>query len=71
MMEMDEALEKALQRVVNEENLKYIPQLEEVLTLAQQKERILAAEILGGLATTSCLGHNFCVLKRLILFIAP
>lgn len=54
-MQMEEELELALQRVVNEKQYKYIPQLEQVLTLAQQKERILATQILGGL-TNSLMG---------------
>lgn len=68
-MELEEELEMALQRVVNEKQLKYIPQLEHALTLAQQKERILAAQILGGLTShfvwvTSyplCECEKFCV----------
>lgn len=46
-MKMEEELELALQRVVNEKQYKYIPQLEHILTLAQQKERILATQILA------------------------
>lgn len=48
-MQMEEELGMALQRVVNEKQYKYIPQVEHVLTQAQQKERILATQILGGL----------------------
>lgn len=47
-MEMDEELEMAMQRVVNEKQHKYIPQLERVLMLAQRRERILTTQILGG-----------------------
>lgn len=70
-MEMEEELKSALQRVVNEKQYKYIPQVEQALTLARQKERILATQIFGGLGSSSSAAPSTLVLcdKVMILLL--